>query len=341
MTPARVHGGTDQHGVPRYDFSVNSHAGGPCPTAQTAVALADASGYPDASYTALRTQLANFHDVAFSRVQLAVSASEFIFRMTAAVALQGGRTVWLPKHGYGDYAQASRAHHLAPTEALSDAALVWACEPSSPHGQAQGNLAQWLQAVDGGATGVLDRAYEPLRLEGAGSLSEAELQRVWQLWTPNKALGLTGVRAAYAISPVNACAALLSRLEQLSASWPIGAHGVALLNAWTQADVQAWLTASLDTLRLWKAQQVTLCESMAWSCSPSQTNFYLAKPHLPAGLSLAQALGGLRAKGFKLRDTTSFGLPGYVRVSVQPPAVQLALQTAWAQVLTEHSKAAA
>ena len=308
--------------------------------AQAAVALTDASAYPDASYTALRTQLATFHGVSVQRVQLAASASEFIFRITAVAAQQGASAVWLPQHSYGDYAQAAYAHGLKPTASLHDASLLWACEPSSPLGQSKANMAQWLQAVDDGATGILDRAYEPLRLAGAGSLSGAQLQRVWQLWTPNKALGLTGVRAAYAIAPVNCPGAMLSQLEQLCPSWPIGAHGVSLLTAWTQADVQAWLADSLGTLRLWKTQQIALCEAMAWTCLPSQTNFYVARPSLPAGLTLAQALSNLRVEGIKLRDATSFGLPDHVRLSVQPPAAQCALQTAWGHVLSEHQKVA-
>ena len=336
----RVHGGADQHGVPRHDFSVNSHAGGPCPMALAAVALTDASAYPDASYTALRTQLATFHGVSVPRVQLAASASEFIFRITAVAAQQGASAVWLPQHSYGDYAQAAHAHGLKPTASLHDASLLWACEPSSPLGQSQEAMAEWLQAVDDGATGILDRAYEPLRLAGACSLSDAQLQRVWQLWTPNKALGLTGVRAAYAIAPVDCPSATLSMLEQLCPSWPIGAHGVNLLMAWSQAEVQSWLTASLDTLRGWKIQQIKRCKAMAWTCLPSQTNFYVARPNLPEGLSLAQALSDLRAEGIKLRDTTSFGLPDHVRLSVQPPAAQSALQTAWAHVLAEHQKVA-
>jgi len=336
----RVHGGADRHGVPRHDFSVNSHAGGQRPMAQAAVAMADASCYPDARYTALRTQLASFHGVSLQRVQLAASASEFIFRITAVAAQHGASTVWLPKYSYGDYAQAAHAHRLKTVASLGEASLLWACEPSSPLGQSQANMAQWWQAVDGGATGILDRAYEPLRLAGAGSLSDAQLQRVWQLWTPNKALGLTGVRAAYAIAPVNYPSATLTQLEQLCPSWPIGAHGVSLLTAWTQADVQAWLAGSLGTLRLWKSQQLALCEAMAWTCLPSQTNFYVARPNLPAGLTLAEALNGLRAEGIKLRDTTSFGLPDHVRLSVQPPAAQCALQTAWRHVMAEHQKVA-
>ena len=38
------------------------------------------------------------------------------------------------------------------------------------------------------------------------------------------------------------------------------------------------------------------------------------------------ALGRLRAAGIKLRDTASFGLPGYARLSAQPPVAQDALR---------------
>jgi histidinol-phosphate/aromatic aminotransferase/cobyric acid decarboxylase-like protein len=57
VTPARVHGGTDALGAPRFDFSTNSNACGPCPQALAAVQQADASRYPDASYVALRAAL--------------------------------------------------------------------------------------------------------------------------------------------------------------------------------------------------------------------------------------------------------------------------------------------
>jgi histidinol-phosphate aminotransferase len=49
---------------------------------------------------------------------------------------------------------------------------------------------------------------------------------------------------------------------------------------------------------------------------------------LADGLTLEQTLTALRSKGIKLRDTTSFGLSGQVRLSVQPPAAQDALQQA-------------
>jgi len=329
----RIHGGTDRHGPARHDFSTNSNACGPCPAALQAVRQADASAYPDASYTALRGQLADFHGVDTARIVLAASASEFIFRITAlaaqtASAAGGGSGVWLPPHSYGDYAQAASAHRLTRAGEPGQAQLLWACEPSSPLGAAQAGLAAMADARHENALLVLDRAYEPLRLDGAPSLTQAQRQTVWQLWTPNKALGLTGVRAAYAVAPVGADEAVF-QLDQLSASWPVGAHGVALLQAWPDPGVQAWLAASLDILRQWKARQIALCESLGWTCLSSEANFFCARPKLPEGLSLPQALDRLRAQGIQLRDTASFGLPGHVRVSVQAPLAQDALRVAW------------
>jgi hypothetical protein len=68
----------------------------------------------------------------------------------------------------------------------------------------------------------------------------------------------------------------------------------------------------------------------------SDANFFCAQPARPC--ASADTAGGwavdlsrLRALGIMLRHTTSFGLPGHVRLSVQPPAAQdalgLALQT--------------
>lgn len=326
----RIHGGPDGLGVPLHDFSTNSNACGPCPVAQAAVSQADATRYPDAGYTVLRRQLADFHQVNDARVLLAASASEFIFRITALAVQRGARAVWLPPLSYGDYAQAAAAHRLPITGQPSEAQLLWACEPSSPLGAAQEGLQAWVDSRQEEALVVLDRAYEPLRLSAASTLSPQQLQNTWQLWTPNKALGLTGVRAAYAIAPADQADAAAA-LEQLCPSWPVGAHGVAMLQAWTTGEAQDWLAASLETLRAWKARQISLCESLGWKCLPSEANFFCAQPALPEGLSLQQALAALRAQGIKLRDTTSFGLPGHVRLGVLPPAAQDALKSAWRQ----------
>ncbi|MDD2808116.1 aminotransferase class I/II-fold pyridoxal phosphate-dependent enzyme [Rhodoferax sp.] len=358
--PARVHGGPDTVGVPRFDFSTNSNACGPCPPALVAVQQADATRYPEPRYTALRHALADFHGVAPGRILMAGSASECIFRLTAWVARQGGATVCLPRHAYGDYAQAAQAWGLGLTHDPAQASLVWACEPSSPLGQAHLPWPAWLwpDATCAGsddallsrhteatsrtsfsANGcvcaspvvVLDCAYAPLRLSGAPSLSAAQRDQIWQLFSPNKSLGLTGVRAAYAIAPAGA-EATVQALDALAPSWLLGAHGVALLHAWVTPQVQTWLGESLHTLRDWKARQIAMLTELGWTCLPSDANFFCARPapeleNLAAGWTAA--LAHLRGQGIKLRDTASFGLPGHARLGVLPPAAQDALRAAW------------
>jgi histidinol-phosphate aminotransferase len=319
MVMQASHGGPDSLGVPLHDFSTNGNGCGPCPAALAAVRDADPTRYPDPAYTELRAGLAAFHGIAVQRIVLATSASEFIMRMSSWVRGQGGRTACVPSPSYGDYAQAARTHRLELTVSPEGADLAWACDPSSPLGQADPGLER-----PRAATVVLDRAYEPLRLSGSLSIGEDRLAHFWQLWTPNKALGLTGVRAAYAIAPLGAHDAA-RQLEGLAPSWPVGSHGVAMLQAWCEPAVRDWLSQSLRTLREWKRRQLALCESMGWECLPSEANFFVARVSRPC-------LEQLRARDIKLRDCASFGLPGHVRLSVQAPAAQDALKKAWEEI---------
>ena len=322
-----THGGTDALGVPAHDFSTNRNACGPCPLAVQALQAAHVAQYPDPHYTDLRAQLAAFHGVDMQRIVVGGSSSELIHRFTQHAARRGVRHVTLPQHHYGDYAQAAKVWGLALLrrgEGEADA-LHWACEPSSPLGQLDAAIPQ-------GDWQLLDCAYRPLWLEGAAP--ERDLDSVWQLWTPNKALGMTGVRAAYAIAPVHATAQQLQQLRELAPSWVVGAHGVAMLQAWASADVQCWLADSLNTLRDWKAQQLALCARLGWQVVPGhQANYFVAQLPLFAG-ALAAQLQALRAQGIKLRDCASFGLRGCVRLGVLPPASQTALAQAWQTIET-------
>ena len=330
-TPVPLHGGPDAAGVPVFDFSTNSNACGPCPEALHAVQSADATHYPDPAYTALREGLGAFHGVTPARIVLAASASEFIHRITALAAQQGAVQVAVPQYSYGDYAQAAQVRGLEVLRSGGAAAgLQWACEPSSPLGLEDPALGAWRPGDAAAARRVLDCAYVPLRLDPEGAWTGAPQPYLpsacWQLWTPNKALGLTGVRAAYAIAPQGG-EAEAAALVALTPSWPVGAHGVALLQAWVQPSVQHWLADCLPVLRDWKARQVALCGALGWEVlSGSQANYFCARP--PVG-ALFELLRHLRAQGVKLRDCASFGLPAVLRLGVLAPESQDALHQAW------------
>ena len=289
--------------------------------ALAAVQAADATRYPDPAYTTLKAALAAHHAVEPWRVVLAGSASEFIFRISAWVRQGGGSRVHLPQHAYGDYAHAAQAWGLTGVDAPDAADLVWACDPASPTGQ---NHTGWPGVLDR-RTLVLDGAYAPLRLSGAPALTAQQRDTVWQLFSPNKALGLTGVRAAYAIAPVHAQPAAAA-LDVMAPSWVLGAHGVAMLHNWAQPEAQAWVAQSLDVLRAWKRQQISTLENAGWTVMHSDANFFCARP--PEGCDFSALLTTLRGHGIKLRDTTSFGLPGWARLGVLAPEAVDALMLA-------------
>ena len=120
-------------------------------------------------------------------------------------------------------------------------------------------------------------------------------------------------------------------LDGMAASWPIGAHGEAMLLAWTQAQVQDWVAQTLPTLRGWKQNQADILQAQGWHCLDSEANFFCARP--PAATDVQCLLQFLRTQGIKLRDATSLGLPGWLRLSAQSPAAQQALHAglvAWA-----------
>ncbi len=324
------HGGTDDGPTPAHDFSSNASPLGPPPALLHAVQAADRHAYPDPHYRALRRRLAGPGDDEL--VLPTAGGAEAIRRLTLAAWLDGRREAWVPQPGFGDYALAAQALGLAvkPYARTADIrptapALVWLCEPCNPTGASPATSEADWPALAGHHV-IVDRAYEPLRLHGT---APALPPGAWQLVCPNKALGLTGIRAGYAIAP--AADALWSQALSLAPSWVLSAEGVALLTHWLDDDTQAWLAQARATLRDWCTAQRALLAALGWQQQPSCTNFWLARP------PMADTPRRLRKHGLRVRDATSFGLPGWVRVSAQPPAAQQALRQALLDIQGEKT----
>jgi len=316
------HGGPDDGPAAAFDFSTNASPLGPPPALLAAVQAADRSRYPDPGYRALRRLVGDE-----ALVLPTAGGAEGIRRLTLAAMLAGRREVWVPQPGFGDYALAARALGLAvkpyaaPADIAPEApALVWICEPCNPTGA---SVEAW-PALD--ALVIVDRAYEPLRLQGD---APALPPGAWQLVCPNKALGLTGIRAGYAVAP--AADAVWSHALSLAPSWVLSAEGVAMLTHWPSDDTQRWLAGTRATLRDWTAAQRALLADLDWAQLPSNTNFWLARP------PRADYAPRLRERGIRVRDAASFGLPGWVRVSAQPPAARQALQQALLEIEGEDA----
>jgi histidinol-phosphate aminotransferase len=325
--PTRVHGGADAQGAARWDFSTCANAAGPCPAALAAVQAADPTRYPDPAGTAVRHALAALHGVAPARVLLAASASEFIQRITAVSARLAPGPVQVPVHAYGDYVAAATAWGRdvvhAGTGAAPAATLRWQAEPSSPLGRDDPPPAQ-----PGACATVLDAVYAPLRMQGTPTWTRAAQDAVFVLNSPNKALGLTGVRGAYAIAPDASLAAgfdveaWCAALERAAPSWLLSAQADAMLRCWATPEVQQWVAGSRPLLAEWRGQMQQQLTDRGFAIEPSVTPFFVVRPPL---LIARQAVQALRRCGVAVRDTGSFGLPGAWRLSAQAPAAQAAL----------------
>lgn len=327
----RAHGGADAQGSARWDFSTCANAAGPCPSALAAIRAADPGRYPDPAATAVRQALAELHRVALWRVLPAASASEFIQRATAVTGRLWPGAVSVPALAYCDYAAAAAAWGRpvcgdAPNR--EHATLRWHADPSSPLG-----IDSAAPEHSGAQPTVLDAVYAPLRLNGPSGWDAPSLDMVFVLHSPNKALGLTGLRGAYAIAPRSAAydvQAACAALQSAAPSWPLSALGDALLRSWATPTVQDWVAQSRTVLAGWKADLQQRLAARGFAVQHSVTPFFVVRPPTPVDLS------ALRAQGVVVRDTASFGLPGCWRVSAQPPLAQAALMQALDRTMAPH-----
>jgi histidinol-phosphate aminotransferase len=335
MPPPPIHGGFD---VP-WDFSTNANCLGPCPAVLEALRSVDVARYPDSYYPALIEKLAQWHGVHPNRVLLGASASELIGRLHMALRLMydGVCSIAVPRPAYEDYAFSARAcgHRVIrqswQQQEPSDQALQmqWLTVPDSPLGQGVDQSSLQTHLKRSSVLHVIDCAYQPLLLEGQ-RLPQSLLDAAWSIWSPNKALGLCGVRGAYAIAPQQP-GELAQWMRQLESSWVLGAHAQAMLSLWVSDAAQDWLAQTLEQLRDLKSDQINRLEALGIHCKPSVSNFFVVQLAQDPALH-AQRLKDLMAQGVALRDTSSMGLPDWARMRVHTQPAHEAFETAWRNI---------
>lgn len=323
-----IHGGTDSGPPPRYDFSTNANGLGPDPYALKAIQQTDPSHYPDPLYTQIHAELAQFHGVAPEQVAVGAGTSELIHRLTRLRFLRGPMLILPPT--FSEYARAAQPAELPLLKAdspeqfmrlLPQSTLAILCVPNNPTGEVYSflheaaEIAQRRQVVL-----ALDLAYHPLT-QNPPSLPPT----AWRLFSPNKAHGLTGVRAGYLVAPID-----LNYFRHTAASWVLGVHGEAFLREVLQSRSQEWLSWSRAELWRLRAELAQGLRALGLEVQESAANFLLVRVGRATELALK-----LREQGLRVRDCTSFGLPEWLRLSAQRPEAQAALLEAMASCLTQ------
>lgn len=320
-----IHGGPDGGPEPLYDFSTNANALGPNPVILERLRQANPARYPDPLYRNLRRLLAEAHEVSPEQVAVGTGTSELIHRLSRWNYLRG--PVLLLQPTFSEYARAARALDLPLWEVenpkdfhrlLPKSSLAFLCVPNNPTGEVYPFLEEAARRA-GGAL-VLDLAYYPL-LETPPPLPK----EAWLLFGPNKAHGLTGVRAGYLVAPLD-----LAYFQNLAPSWPVSVYGEALLEGHLDRKAQEWLEGSKR--ELWRLRRLLAqgLRELGLEVRESPANFLLAR--VGRATEVARAL---RERGIRVRDATSFGLPQWIRLSAQREEATQALLGALAQVLGE------
>ncbi|RTH03504.1 aspartate aminotransferase [Thermus scotoductus] len=323
-----VHGGPDGGPEPLWDFSTNANALGPNPVILEYLKKADPSRYPDPHYRKVRQALAEAHGVAPEQVAVGTGTSELVHRL---VRWLGGPVLVLSPT-FSEYARAALAHKVPLWEArspedflnrLPQSRLAFLCVPNNPTGEVFPFLEEAANRA-GGAL-VLDLAYYPL-MENPPRLP----QKAFWLYSPNKAHGLTGVRAGYLVGPVD-----ITPFQHLAPSWPVSVHGEALLLGHLDPGAQTWLAESkweLFRLRRLLAQGL---RGLGLEVRESPANFLLVRVGRAKEVALA-----LRERGLRVRDCTSFGLREWLRLSAQKEEAIRALLAALEEVLVDLGRGA-
>jgi histidinol-phosphate aminotransferase len=135
------------------------------------------------------------------------------------------------------------------------------------------------------------------------------------VYSPNKSYGLTGIRGAYLVTPREEAG-----LAALAPSWVIGREAAALLEASVETKARAWLAQTLPQLHGWRARLAAALRELELTVRESPATFLLAD--VADG---ARVAAGLRERGVRVRNATSFGLERCIRLSAQPTGARRAL----------------
>ncbi|HML55323.1 MAG TPA: histidinol-phosphate transaminase [Solidesulfovibrio magneticus] len=192
-----------------------------------------------------------------------------------------------------------------------DTALVFLTNPDNPSGYAvpADDILALARAIPKRALLVVDEAYAEFAEPEAVYSTMArfnETDNVVVLRTFSKLYGLAGLRLGFGVLPPEIADYLLRVRLPFSVNLLAEAAGLAALE-----DVD-FVAASLEAVRSGRTLLTEKLSAMGCNVFPSQANFLMFTPPLPA----ADIFEGLLKRGVIARALKSYGLPHMLRVSI-------------------------
>jgi histidinol-phosphate/aromatic aminotransferase/cobyric acid decarboxylase-like protein len=294
----------------RGGFAVCVNAYGPAPNVREAIRAAAIDAYPDVRCTAPCEAAANRWGRPVDEIACGAGTAELIHALAMALLGPGDRVV-IPRPAFAEYGRAvlltgARVHRPRRGDMIAAIhmhrpRLAFIAAPSSPAGTPVSHVT--LRAIadacaEGDALLVVDQAYDAFTSTPLGTPALPGHPAVLHLRSLTKDHALAGVRVGFAIGP----AATIAALERVRVPWIVSAPAQAAAIAALTDEADAHVCRTIALLRRSAADLWAWCDGVGIERVPSDTHYGL----LRAG-----------ARGIMVRDCTSFGLPGWIRVAVR------------------------
>ena len=297
------------------------------------VELDRGSWYPDPTSTELRRRIAAQHGVTPEQVVVGNGVDELILLLTLCFAGDRGAVVTTASTfpGYRNAARIVRARlctvelepdrWAVPLQALveratsENAALLFVCNPHNPTGTVVpgADVRHFLESDMGAGCflPVFDEAYGEFAGEDFQSAIPfvARGARAIVLKTFSKAHGLAGFRVGYALGPVD----LMARMREARGTMPFGVNRAALVAAAAAVEDSGFVETVRRSVSSLTRRFYAAMDDYRIPYVRSHANFVLVK----SSLATSDAAAMLETRhGVLVRDTTDFGLPGHLRITM-------------------------
>ncbi|MFW5930095.1 MAG: histidinol-phosphate transaminase [Halobacteriota archaeon] len=281
----------------------------------------EASVYPTALHEDVRRDVAEYAGAPERHVVLGAGA-DGVFDTVCRAALEDGDEILCPEPGFSYYRMAAEnvggSANTYPLEkdtgftyepgsvldAYSGEKIVYLTTPNNPTGSTLS--VDEIRAIADDVDGLtfVDEAYWEFSDRETAVELALERDDVGVARTFSKAWGLAGMRCGYAVLPLE----VASAYRKVTTPFAVGTltlHAVAA--ALTDTEHLDATTELVERGRSYLASELDV------PTYPSEANFVLVDV---SPRSAADVAGELERRGVVVRDTTSFGLPECIRVSI-------------------------
>ncbi|PNK59530.1 histidinol-phosphate transaminase [Psychrobacter sp. FDAARGOS_221] len=310
----------------------NENALGSSPKVTLAITeqLGKLARYPDCQAEDLKLAIAQFADKKRSQVTLgngatdlltviarsfvaqddAVIYSEYAFFLYARLAkIVGAESVVVPAKRYGHDLDAM----LEAVEQAPNTRMVFIANPNNPTGTllTQQQIHDFVSKLPAHVLVVLDEAYVEYCPESDNSALLDEFDNVIIVRTFSKAYGLAGLRVGYALSHPDVAAVLNRTRQPFSVSSVAQAAAIAALD---DQDFIAKVHKINDGQMRWICKQF---DALGLDFVPSHASFVMV--NVASVGDADEIYEGLLQQGVIVRSLRSYGLEGWLRMTVGTP----------------------